>query len=67
MGSSENEGIHEVVPSTVFCVTLPLLSYVNVVVETPFAICVTASGLAYAIPLYGYLVLLSQKVAADLN
>ena len=43
-----------VVPSVVFCVTLPLLSYVKVVVLRPFAICVTAWGLAYAVPPYGY-------------
>ena len=30
------------------------MSYVKVVVLKPFAICVTASGLAYAIPAYEY-------------
>ena len=35
-------------------VTLPSASYEKVGVLKPFAICVTASGLAYAIPQYEY-------------
>jgi len=38
----------------VFCARLPLLSYENVLVLKPIAICVTASGFAYPVPAYVY-------------